>query len=335
VPVHIRGQVGSYGETVPRGFLSVLPGGGPANIRAGSGRRELADWLTGPAAPLVARVMVNRLWQHYFGTGLVATPNDFGKTGTAPTHPELLDWLAAKFIESGWSLKAMHRLIVNSAVYRQACESIRQSDNETIRQGALRPAPSPALPVSLSPHLLVSLSRPLRRLEAEAIRDAILAVSGSLDPRLHGPGVTPHITEFMYPRFRPKSGPLDGAGRRSLYITVRRNFLTPMLTAFDFPNPSEPVGKRETSNVPTQALTMLNNEFIHLQARHWGERVAREPGSDEERIARMFERALARPPDADELAAMLDFVKAESDPAKSWADLAHALFNTKEFIYLR
>ena len=297
VPVHIRGQVGSYGELAPRGFLTVLPGGGPAQIREGSGRRELAAWLTGPAAPLAARVMVNRLWQHHFGAGIVATPNDFGKTGTAPTQPDLLDFLAAKFIESGWSLKAMHKLIVTSAAYQQ--------DNR------------------------------IRRLEAEAVRDAILAVSGSLDARLHGPGVTPHITEFMYPRFRPQSGPLDGAGRRSIYLTVRRNFLTPMLSAFDFPNPSEPVGKRETSNVPTQALTMLNNEFIHEQARRWGEHVAKEPGSDEQRIAAMFERALGRQPDAEELAAMLAFAQSEPDSAKRWADLAHALFNTKDFIFIR
>jgi hypothetical protein len=260
--------------------------------------------------------MVNRLWQHHFGAGIVDTPNDFGTTGAAPSHPELLDFLASKFIENGWSLKAMHRMMVLSETYQ------RQS-----RAGA------EARERDSSNRLLSHM--PIRRLEAEAVRDAILTVSGSFDPTPYGPGVTPYITEFMYPRFRPKSGPLDGAGRRSIYITVRRNFLTPMLAAFDFPNPSEPIGRREISNVPTQALTLLNNEFIHEQARLWGARIAKEGGSDEQRITFMFERALGRMPDADEVASMLEFAQGEPDAAQKWTDLAHAILNTKDFIFIR
>jgi hypothetical protein len=213
-------------------------------------------------------------------------------------------------------MKAMHRMMVLSETYQ------RQS----------RPTDEAA---ERDPSNTLLSHMPIRRLEGESVRDAILAVSGSLDPALHGPGVTPHITEFMYPRFRPKSGPLDGAGRRSIYITVRRNFLTPMLTAFDFPNPSEPIGRREISNVPTQALTLLNNEFIHEQARLWGGRAAKLGGDDAGRITRMFETALGRAPDAEELASMSEFVRTAPDPEVCWTDLAHAIFNTKDFIFIR
>jgi hypothetical protein len=198
-----------------------------------SGRLALAQWIGDPANPLTARVMVNRVWKHHFGHGLVRTPDNFGKTGERPSHPELLDWLAASFVESGWSVKKLHKEIVLSAAYRMAS----------------RPAPADSDPRN---DLLSYM--PVRRLEGEAIRDAMLAVSGRLHPKPFGPSVVPHISKYQDGRGKQASGPLDGDGRRSIYIQVRRNFLTPMFLAFDYPLPVSTIGSRTVSTVPSQAL---------------------------------------------------------------------------------
>jgi hypothetical protein len=191
-----------------------------------------------------------------------------------------------------------------------------------------------------------------RRLEAEAIRDAILAVSGRLDDTMYGRGVMPHLTPYMTGRGRPEaSGPLDGDGRRSIYLAVRRNFLWPMFLAFDYPTPFTTIGRRGTSNVPAQALAMMNNPFVVEQARHWACRVLAEPlSADADRVGAMYLTALGRGPDDAELQAALAFVAERRDdavasggsgapPATSadldtWADLAHVLLNLKEFIFI-
>ena len=196
--------------------------------------------------------MVNRIWKHHFGEGLVKTADDFGAMGQKPSHPELLDWLAGELVSRGWSLKAMHRLIVTSTAYRMS--SSLQADAER-----------------LDPSNVYLHRMNVRRLEAEAIRDAMLAVSGRLDPGMFGPSVAPYLSPFMDGRGRPEhSGPLDGNGRRSIYLGVRRNFLNPMFLAFDAPVPFSTMGRRNVSNVPAQALTLWNDPLVQQPGRALG-----------------------------------------------------------------
>ena len=251
--VHIRGSTKTLGEVAPRRFLEVFGASSPAATPEESGRLELARRMVEPGNPLTARVMVNRLWHHHFGRGIVPSVDDFGAMGREPTHPELLDYLATRFVASGWSIKAMHRLIVTSRAYRMSSQLTPEA-------------------VGLDRSIEHWHRRDVRRLEAEAIRDTILAVSGRLDPTMFGPSIAPHLTPFMEGRGRPgHSGPLDGDGRRSLYLNVRRNFLTPMLLAFDYPTPSSTMGRRNVSNVPAQALTLMNDPFLIGQAKVWAE----------------------------------------------------------------
>jgi hypothetical protein len=287
VRLHVRGSHKNLGEEVPRGFLGAVP-------REGSGRLEVANKIASAENPFTARVMVNRIWKHHFGHGLVKSTDNFGKMGEAPSNQELLDYLAAEFVRSGWSVKAMHRKMVLSNAYRMA--------------GAPR------------------------RLEAEAVRDAVLTVAGSLDPKLYGPSVPPHISAYQDGRGKPESGPLDGAGRRSIYIQVRRNFLTPMFLAFDYPAPTTAIGTRTVSTVPSQALMMMNNEFIAQQAGKWASRMM---GVDpEKRVDAMYEMAFARPATAQERAAIDSFVAGRNE-ASVWTDVAHILFNSAEFLYVK
>jgi hypothetical protein len=336
--VFVRGNYKTLGERAPRRLPEVIASPDQPACGPGSGRLDLARRLVDPANPLVARVMVNRLWKHHFGTGLVATPDDFGHMGEGPTHPELLDHLAREFVRSGWSIKHMHRLIMLTSTYRMSSQS--------------RPAADAADPLNKLWHRMA-----VRRLEAEAIRDSVLAVSGRLDRTLYGPGIAPYLTEFLEGRGRPKeSGPLDGDGRRSIYLNVRRNFLSPLLLAFDYPIPFTAIGRRNVSNVPAQALILLNNPFVVEQARYWADRICARPGQTaDERLAQLYETAFARPPTADELRQSRAFVQSrlggvasESEGAsagsatasleierEAWAALCHVILNTKEFIFIR
>ncbi len=318
--VHVRGNSKTLGEVVPRRFLEAVAGPDQPAPGRGSGRLELARRMVDPTNPLTARVMVNRIWKHHFGEGIVRTTDDFGAMGEPPSHPDLLDWLASRFIAEGWSIKAMHRLMVTSSTYRMRSLPVA---------GAERVDPTNRLLHRMN----------VRRLEAEAIRDALLAVSGRLDRTMYGPGVPVHLTVFMDGRGRPEtSGPLDGDGRRSLYLNVRRNFLNPMLLAFDYPAPSATMGRRNVSNVPAQALTLLNDPFVVGQARLWAERSLAEPASPRDRIARLYLSAFGRPPTGREAVAGISFLAAQADrrldDPRAWADLCHVLINVKEFIYI-
>ncbi|MBI3839264.1 MAG: DUF1553 domain-containing protein [Planctomycetia bacterium] len=321
--VFIRGSHKTLGDEVPRRFLEVLGGTRHSAAKYSSGRLELAQQMISDENPLVRRVIVNRLWQHHFGEGIVRSPDDFGVMGQPPTHPELLDYLAAELVSQRWSLKQMHRLMMLSNTYQMSSQ--------------LQPAADRADPQN---KLLHRMS--VRRLEAECVRDAILAVSGRADAKLYGPSVLPHFTAFMTGRGRPKdSGPLDGEGRRSIYLAVRRNFLSPLFLAFDYPIPFTTIGRRSVSNVPAQALTLMNNPFVIEQARLWAARVLSMPDrSDPQRIRDMYLTALSRPPEKSEEQAALDFLgqsngsSAATDP-RAWADLAHVLFNVKEFIFIQ
>ena len=320
--LHPRGNPNRFGEEVPRRFLESL-GGLEGDYGSGSGRLELARRLVDPANPLTARVIVNRVWKHHFGEGLVRTVDDFGNMGQAPTHPELLDWLANEFIRQGWSLKSLHRLLVLSRTYALSSDPADAATEE-------------ADPLNRKLH-----RANLRRLEGEAIRDAMLQISGRLDTTMYGSGVMPHLTPFMIGRGRPgASGPLDGAGRRSVYLAVRRNFLNPLFQAFDSPVPFTTIGRRSVSNVPAQALAMLNNPFVVQQAELWARRILAEQADDVARIQSMYQMAFARPAQPEELAAAREFLRTQAtqyaadDSGRAWTDLAHVLFNVKEFVWI-
>jgi hypothetical protein len=329
--VFIRGSHKARGPTVPRRFLEALAGPAPLapstpslgdESNRGSGRLELARQMIDPAVdPFLPRVVVNRVWHHLFGRGIVASTDNFGVLGEQPTHPELLDYLADRFIKEGWSLKKLIRALVLSSTYRMSSQAEAAADR-------------------VDPEDLLLHRMRRRRLEGEAIRDAMLSISGRLDRRLYGPSVLVHLTAFQEGRGRPASGPLDGDGRRSIYLAVRRNFLSPFLLAFDTPSPFSTVGRRTVSNVPAQALILMNDPFVHQQAQLWAKRILAQPGPARERIIRMYESAFTRPPTEEELAACFEFLQHKSGTSATgpqdalWTDLAHVLFNVKEFIFV-
>ncbi len=304
VRIHIRGNHLNLGDVAPRHFLQVVAGANQAPVASGSGRLELARKMASAENPLTARVMVNRLWKHHFGYGLVRTADNFGRTGDRPTHPELLDYLASRFVESGWSVKALHRMILLSNAYQMSS----RVDGAAAR---------------VDPENKLLHHFPVQRLDAESIRDAILAVSGALDGKMFGPSVPPYISKFQDGRGKPQPGPLDGAGRRSIYVQVRRNFLTPMFLAFDYPLPISTIGRRTVSTVPSQALILMNDEFLERESQVWAKRVEAVTPDARQRVARMYEAAFAREPEDWELTAALEFVQKQP-----WADLAHVLFNS-------
>ena len=329
--VLLKGSAARPGDLSPRRFLEAIDGPDqPAWPKHSSGRLELADRVLDPANPLASRVVVNRLWHHLFGRGLVPTTDNFGKLGESPADPQaqaLLDHLAVRFMEEGWGIKKLIRQIVTSSTWQMASTpSVAAAEKDPLNQ--------------LLHHY------PLRRLEGEAIRDKILAVSGRLDRTVGGPSVEVFLTDFHEGRGRPKSGPLDGAGRRSLYTKIRRNFLPGFLLAFDLPVPFQSMGRRTVTNVPAQALTLMNDPFVTEQAHIWARRLLVETSmSSEARIAQMYREAFAREPTPDEQAVAIEFLAAQAerhgadfatDPENeaTWADLAHALFNTKEFIFV-
>ncbi|MFN0055487.1 MAG: PSD1 and planctomycete cytochrome C domain-containing protein [Planctomycetales bacterium] len=326
--VHLRGSPHRFGDVVPRRFLEAVAGVDQPPPAAGSGRLELARRVVDPTNPLLPRVIVNRLWKLHMGEGLVRTPDDFGNMGQPPTHPELLDYLATQLTApadqrgNSWSLKRLQRLLLLSRTYQMSSQPLDELSQERDPQNKLW-------------HRMN-----LRRLEAEAIRDAILAISGRLNAAPVGGSVLPHLTPFMVGRGRPaNSGPLDGDGRRSLYISVRRNFLTPMFLAFDYPVPFSTIGRRSVSNVPAQALALMNNPFVVEQAEVWGRRVAAESSDNASRLREMYVAAYSREPTETELAEALEFLATQSrqspdDPVRPWADLAHVLFNVKEFVFV-
>jgi hypothetical protein len=314
--VFTRGNHKTLGEIVSRRFLEALAGPQKLAVKAGSGRLELAQQMTDPAVtPFITRVYVNRVWHHLFGRGIVGSVDNFGVLGDAPTHPELLDYLADQFARDGWSTKKLIRALVLTRAYQMSSQPDEKADQ--------------ADPQNLFLHRIR-----LRRLEGEAIRDSILRVSGRLNFAMYGPSVPVYLTPFQDGRGRPGSGPLDGDGRRSVYLAVRRNFLSSFLLAFDTPTPFSTVGKRTVSNVPAQALILMNDPFVHQQADLWAKRVMAEKVSNEERVHGMYLDAFARPPTETELRSCQAYLGTTPD-ARRWTDLAHVMFNMKEFYFVR
>jgi hypothetical protein len=315
-------------------------------------RLDLARWLTRPDHPLTARVFVNRLWQHHFGRGLVATPNDFGIRGERPSHPELLDWLACEFVDHGWSIKHMHRLMVLSATYRQAS---RVATNALAKR------------VDPENHLLWRMNR--RRLEGEALRDAVLAAAGTLNPKLGGPKVLVPLEPEVYNLIFTEGEP-DGLwpvtpdprehDRRSIYLFAKRNVRLPLLEAFDRPDTLTSCPVRPVSTFAPQALILLNGPFLQSQCRQFATRLLREEGASPDRqIDRAYRLALARPPNNSELDMAREFLagqvkiirerlrtgqkvriplgipdSVEPAAAAALADFCLAMLNRNEFLYV-
>lgn len=308
-PLLPRGDHLKPGDLVPRGFLSVVDGRPFTHRPATSGRLEMANAITDPRNPLTARVMVNRIWHWVFGRGLVATPDNFGHMGTPPTHPELLDFLAARFAapesEGGfaWSTKKLVRFLV------------------TTRAFALASEPPPKATELDAPNELLTHAR-VRRLEAESIRDTLLTLAGQSDTTMFGPG----DNALAKP---------DDQRRRSVYLTIRRNTLSPFLGVFDSPKPFATTGRRDETNVPAQSLTLLNDPFVIHCATRWAERATVAAPDHAARSRLMLTEAFGRPPTADEEKAARDFLATLPDTRDGWRDFAHSLINAKEFIYLR
>ena len=313
--VHIAGSPEKPGAVVPRGFLRILGGPRLSAGAAGSGRRELAGWLTDSANPLTARVMVNRIWQHHFGKGIVPTPSYFGKQGLPPTHPRLLDHLAARFVESGWSVKAMHRLIMRSRTYRLA--SRRDPENERVDPGN---------------DLLWRARR--RRLEGEAIRDAMLAVSGTLDRRAGGVHPFPAEKTWKFSKSQPFRD-VYPTRRRSVYLMQQRLDKHPFLALFDGADANAETAVRFVSTTSVQALFMMNDPFVHKQAKAFGGRIRRSAAGDRERLDLAHRLAFGRPATSAELRRGKAYLHAfgEAEDA-AWTSLARVLLAGNEFIYV-
>ncbi len=283
-----------------------------------SGRRAaLAKWMVDPRNPLTARVMVNRLWQQHFGTGIVATAGDFGVTGDRPTHPELLDWLAGEFVRQQWSLKHIHRLIVTSAAYRQSARVDEQA-------------------ASLDPDNQFLWHFPRRRLDGEALRDAMLSVSGQLNLKAGGPSIFPEIPAELKSGSWKVSSDLKERNRRSIYVYVKRNLRYPMFTLFDSPDRTETCSRRFVTTTAPQALTLLNDPIVMGHANAFSDRVLKDAGNDPGKVIdRAFTLALGRPPSTEERTAATAFLKNHTGPFPTAAtDLCHALLNLNEFLYV-
>lgn len=315
----------------------------PKGVISTGRRSAFARWVTSPQNPLFARVLVNRLWQHHFGKGIVATPDNLGQSGAKPTHPQLLDYLAAEFLAPspqpsppiggeggvrGWSIKALHRLILRSAVYRQVSSGSDRRDA----------GPTDALQVDPENRLLWRF--PLRRLDAEALRDAMLAVSGELDRRVGGPYVPVTRGADGVVRVEEKT---QGAHRRSIYLQQRRSQTATLLALFDAPAMTTNCSARPISTMPLQSLALLNADFVRARAAAFARRLEREAGpAEQKRLALAFQLAFGRPPRNDEQAAAQHFLAAQKqllarkkgEARQVWTDFCHMLLASNAFLYV-
>jgi len=318
-----RGDPESRGPETKPGFISVITSGNPpvamppADGHTSGRRRALAEWLGSRDNPLTARVAVNRIWSHHFGRGIVATLDNFGKMGEAPTHPELLDWLAVEFMDRGWSIKQMQRLIMTSEAYQMASQF------------------EDAGAASSDPDARYLWRFPIQRLDAEGVRDAILAVSGALDQKMGGPAVFPHLPDEILRSMsegiwkKQEDGPQSL--RRSVYVYRKRGLPLPMFEVFDLPDQNTSCGRRNVSTVPTQALALLNDEFVLRQAKLFADRVAEAaPGDAVKQVDLAYRIALSRAPRPEEAQIAAEFLR-----KRQLADFTHVLLNLNEFLYVR
>lgn len=325
--LHLRGNHLTLGPEVPRRFPRIFGDAGADPIQKSSGRLELARWLTRPDHPLTARVMVNRVWGYHFGEGLVRSPDNFGLLGERPTHPELLDWLSNRFIESGWSVKSLHRLILLSSTYQQS--GTKDPRIET-----------------LDPENRLWSFYPRRRLDAEAIRDGILAVCGTLDSTPGG-SLLPTPNRQYVTSTASVNPVLYQTNRRSVYLPVVRSALYEVLQAFDFADPSTPNGRRDSTTVAPQALFLMNSDFVSTQTKALaGNLLADTQRTEPDRIGLLYQRLLGRPPAEEELHRAEKYLVAFEKAAQSkqfhpeesrlyaWQSLCRALLSTNEFLFV-
>jgi hypothetical protein len=320
----IRGGAGNKGEVMKPGVISAASWRAwdfpapPAEAQTSWRRRAFAEWVASPENPLTARVMVNRIWQNHFGEGIVRTPNNFGKMGDLPTHPELLDWLATEFVKQGWSIKAMHRLMMNSEAYQRSSDDIAENlDKDGENRYLWR--------------------MPRRRIESEGIRDAMLAVAGNLDLKEGGPAIHPYIDPALFQSSskrtwvgKPDTDPENW--RRSVYVFSKRSIPLPMLDIFDKPDSVASCARRNRSTIATQALIMMNNKFVMMEAGKFAERLKREAGADAAAQVRLaFLLAVNRPPTHSEAERAVAFI--QGDP-QGLTDFCQTVFNLNEFVYL-
>ncbi len=331
-----KGDPNRPGAVVEPGHLSAMPdldkpfAPPPKDAKTTTRRLQLATWIADPKNPLAARVWVNRVWQHHFGFGLVRTPDNFGFTGDKPTHPELLDWLAAEFIANGGRTKPLHRLLLMSATYRQS--SVHPQQEEYAKADA-------------GNRLWWRAER--RRLEAEALRDSLLAAGGNLKlDKIGGPSFSPDIPADALEGLSTKSAawkasPPEEQGRRAVYVFAKRGLLPPLLTTFDLPDTTLPSCRRDVTTVPTQSLAMLNNPFVHTQSAAMAKRIGTK-GTPEEQATQTWRLALGRDPRENEVKAAVghlekqakEFANRPDAALDALASLCHVLLNTNEFLYV-
>lgn len=324
--IQIKGDPEHLGKEVPRHFPEVLGGARLAPNVQGSGRLELAKWVTDPTNPMTARVMVNRIWHYHFGKGIVQTPNDFGKQGRPPTHSELLDYLAGRFVDSGWSIKAMHRLIMLSRTYQLSSRD--DADNSRL---------------DLSNDYLWRFNR--SRLDAESIRDTLLAVSGDLDRSMAGAHPFPDQTKWNYTEHNVFKEVYE-TKRRSVYLMTQRVYRHPFLGLFDGALTNASTDRRITSTTSLQALYLMNDPFVHAQARSFAARLIAGRPDDAQRLGWAYQLSMGRPVAPEEQAAVREYLAqvraklrttvtpADQQTTKSWESLVRALFMSSEFVYV-
>jgi len=319
----VRGDPNSKGPQMQPGFIKAITYGKPpveetpATPNTSGRRLALADWLVAPENPLTARVIVNRIWHHHFGRGIVPTLDNFGKMGETPSHPELLDWLAIEFVKRGWSIKQMHRLIMTSDTYKMASQFENADDS------------------AKDPQDRYYWRYRMQRIDAEILRDEILSVSGGLNSEMFGRPVFPVLqhdvlASMMYGIWKQtEDGP--AVWRRSVYVYRKRGLPYPLLDIFDLPNQNLSCGARNISTVPTQALTLMNDDFVLKQAQLFANRVEEAAhGEPQAEVDLAYRLALSRPPDAREKEIALNFLK-----TRKLVDLTDVLFNLNEFLYVR
>jgi cytochrome c553 len=351
VRIHLRGSHLTKGVAVPRRFLQVLAGEELPQIPEGqSGRLQLANWLTSRDNPLTARVFVNRVWQWHFGAGLVRTPDNFGRLGERPTHPALLDWLAVEFVESGWSLKKLHRLILLSSTWQQSIHP--SSSRQALANASSSPVTMQQSILKTDPENLLWGRMNRRRLTAEEIRDAILVLSGDLDNSMRGT-ILPTPNRAYVTSTANVNPNVYVSDRRSVYLPVVRSALYEVFQAFDFADPSVLTGKRQSTTVAPQALFMMNSEFVSKKTRRLAERIlSDESVSDPDRIQRLWRDAFGRTAfghgsSINEVEHALSFLddyesrwrkyfpeKADEARLRAWQSLCRALISSNEFVFV-
>ena len=328
--VFIRGDINNPGEDAPRTIPTILASGQLVTFGEGSGRRELAEWLTRPDNPLTSRVMVNRLWLWHFGEGIVRTPDNFGRMGERPSHPELLDWLAREFVRSGWSVKSMHRTIMLSQTYQMS-----SGISEAAR--------------SIDPENRLFSRFPRRRLTVEEMRDALLAIDGTLDLTMGGTLQSGTGTDGENDNKRLSLNP-EKIDRRSVYVPLRRANLPTLLNLFDFGDATAMSGRRQLTNIATQALFWMNSDFVTARSAKLAGELLKAPGGVESKIRTAYLKIVNRPPTSDEIGAARRYLtefnsdrqrsvngrrdKATLQKADAWQSLCRLLMASNEFTYL-